>query len=188
MWRAAAWNTWKTPSRLVANIFRHSSSVRSMKARLPPPPMPALAKQPSTRPRFQRGCHRRLDRSGIADVANLGSILPVAPHGCRGGLVLVGVAAPDRDVAALGAQRLRDAEPDTAIAAGDDGDAAGEVENAHGSFFLGVSIWIGALKSCVQMAGRCSGPTMDKALGKIKYGSRYQIRCTAERNSAEHKS
>src|SRR5712691_4912006 len=50
MWRAAAWNTWNTPSRLVANIFRHSSSVRSMKARRPPPPMPALAKQPSTRP------------------------------------------------------------------------------------------------------------------------------------------
>src|SRR5262245_21925226 len=50
MWRAAAWNTWNTPSRLVANMVRHSSSVRSTKARLPPPPMPAFAKQPSTRP------------------------------------------------------------------------------------------------------------------------------------------
>src|SRR3954469_4071545 len=47
---AAAWNAWNTPSRLVANILRHSSSVRSMKELLPPPPMPALAKHPSTRP------------------------------------------------------------------------------------------------------------------------------------------
>src|SRR3954453_19018980 len=47
---AAVWNAWNTPSRLVANIVRHSSSVRSMKERRPPPPMPALAKQPSTRP------------------------------------------------------------------------------------------------------------------------------------------
>jgi hypothetical protein len=29
----------------------HSSGVRSTKARRPPPPMPALAKQPSTRPK-----------------------------------------------------------------------------------------------------------------------------------------
>src|SRR5689334_21726325 len=49
---AAAWNAWKTPSRLVANIVRHSSSVRSMKDLRPPPPMPALAKQPSTRPKM----------------------------------------------------------------------------------------------------------------------------------------
>jgi hypothetical protein len=33
---------------------RHSSSVRSIKARRPPPPMPALAKQPSTLPNVSR--------------------------------------------------------------------------------------------------------------------------------------
>src|SRR5664279_5946711 len=61
MWRAAAWNTWKTPSRLVANILRHCSSVRSIKAWRPPPPIPALAKQPSTRP----------NRSSVAAIAAL---------------------------------------------------------------------------------------------------------------------
>src|SRR3954447_6463483 len=35
-------------------MMRHSSSVRLMKARRPPPPMPALAKQPSTRPKLSR--------------------------------------------------------------------------------------------------------------------------------------
>jgi len=38
---------------------------------------------------------------------------------------------PDRDAAPGARERLRDAEPDTAIAAGDDGDAAGEIEDAH---------------------------------------------------------
>src|SRR4051795_770142 len=61
MCRAAAWNTWKTPSRLVANMLRHCSSVRSMKACRPPPPMPALAKHPSTRP----------NRSSVALIADL---------------------------------------------------------------------------------------------------------------------
>jgi len=105
-----------------------------MKARRPPPPMPALAKQPSTRPKnFQRRLHRGLDGGGIADVADFGIDLAGPLGHARGGAcVLVGVAAPDRDVAAGGVERLRDAEADAAIAAGDHGGAAGEVENAHG--------------------------------------------------------
>ena len=39
-------------------------------------------------------------------------------------------------------ERLRDAEADAAIAAGDDRDAAGEVEDVWGH--AGVSIWFGA--------------------------------------------
>src|SRR3981189_998121 len=35
-------------------MVRHCSSVRSMKACRPPPPIPALAKQPSTRPKLSR--------------------------------------------------------------------------------------------------------------------------------------
>src|SRR5258707_8630220 len=49
---------------------------------------------------------------------------------CRA-LVLVGVAAPDRNVATLGVQRLRDADADAAVTAGDNSGAASEVEDAH---------------------------------------------------------
>ncbi len=82
---------------------------------------------------FQRGGHRRLDRIGVTNIADscVGLALGTR-HGRRRGLVLVGVAAPDRDVAAGHGERLRDAEPDTAIAPGNDSDAAGEVEYAHG--------------------------------------------------------
>ena len=95
MWRAATWNTWNTPSRLVANMRRHSSSVRSMKARRPPPPMPALAKQPSTRPNVStwpssppsRRRDRRRRRSRV-DLAGPGR------HGCRRALVLARHCGP----------------------------------------------------------------------------------------------
>src|SRR5689334_64555 len=55
-------------------------------------------------------------------------------HARGGGRVLLGVAAPDRDVAATRRKCLRHSEPDTAIAAGDDGHAAGKVEDAHAGF------------------------------------------------------
>src|SRR6202022_1606127 len=86
---------------------------------------------------LHRGGHRRFDRGGIADVANAGIALAgAAGHGRGGAFVLVGVAAPDRDIAASRGERLRDAETDAAIAAGDDGDAAGEIKNAHERFRL----------------------------------------------------
>jgi hypothetical protein len=34
------------------------------------------------------------------------------------------------------------------------------------------------------VAGRCSAATMDKGIEKIKYGSRHQVRSSAQRNSA----
>src|SRR5437762_6382102 len=91
--------------------------------------------------RIERRLHRGLHGSRVADVANAGiDLAGQGGHGCGRVSVLLGVAAPDRDVAATGRKCLRDAEPDAAIAAGDDGCAAGEVEDAH----LGVSIWFGA--------------------------------------------
>src|SRR5262249_36642903 len=92
----------------------------------------------------ERGFHRILDRRGIRDVADAGLNLAGAGLHCRGsGRVLLGVAAPDRDAAATRHKCLRDAEPDTAIAAGDDGHAAGEVEDANKRF-----LW------CFHFAGR----------------------------------
>jgi hypothetical protein len=73
--------------------------------------------------------------AGSETIADAG--IDLARHGChrcRGCLVLLRVAAPDRDVASRGRQRLRDAEADAAIAAGDDGSAAAQVEDAHGTF------------------------------------------------------
>jgi hypothetical protein len=49
---------------------------------------------------------------------------------------------------------LRNAEPDTAIAAGDDGHAAGKIENVHEAFPFPMS---------------CA--SMDKRVPKIKYGA-----------------
>src|SRR6202041_2001952 len=48
-------------------MLRHCSSVRSIKACRPPPPMPALAKQPSTRP-------KRSSVAAIADLTEAGSL------------------------------------------------------------------------------------------------------------------
>ena len=81
-------------------------------------------------------------------------------------------------------QRLRDAEPDAAIAAGDDGDAAGEVENTHERFQSGLARALDGRP----MAGRCSVTTMDKAAQKIKYGLEIETLCTAGRNNAGHNS
>jgi hypothetical protein len=82
------------------------------------------------------GClHRGLDGSRIGDIADVRiDLAGTGRHGCGRALVLLGVAAPDRNVAALRVQRLRDAKADAAIAAGDDRRAAGEVKDAHGMF------------------------------------------------------
>src|SRR3954452_2308491 len=91
------------------------------------------------------GLHRIPDGGGICDVADAGiDLAGTGGHGRRGASVLLGVAAPDRDVAAGGVERLRDAKPDAAIAAGDNGDAAGKVEDVHCELPWGVSIWCGA--------------------------------------------
>ena len=115
----------------------------------------------------KRGGHYGFHRGGIGDVADAGIDLAAARgHGRRRARVLVGVAAPDRDVAARGGQRLCDAEANAAIATGDNGHAAGEVENTHERFQL---VWR-EVKPCGPMAGRFSLTTMDKPAQKIKYG------------------
>ena len=92
----------------------------------------------------ERGGHRCLDRGRIGNIANAGVNLAAAAGHRRGGVsVLVGIAAPDRNVAPGRRQRLRDAETDSAIAAGDDGHAAGEVEKSckrfHEAFPFGLA-------------------------------------------------
>jgi hypothetical protein len=54
---------------------------------------------------------------------------------------------------------MRDAKPDAAIAAGDDRDAACEIENVHLAFPVFCMTHI-----------RCPPPSMDKPAWKIKYG------------------
>ncbi len=75
-----------------------------------------------------RGAEQRGQARGRDQPADLAGS---ARHRRGRALVFVGVATPDRDVAAGSRQRLRDAKADAAIATGDDGHAAGEVENAH---------------------------------------------------------
>ena len=83
----------------------------------------------------QRGDRRgecTIDRILIANVADLG----VDAHAMRGerrhGLgVLRRIRAPDRDIRAGLGQRLRHAEPDARIAAGDERDLARQVEGAE---------------------------------------------------------
>src|SRR5437763_10411027 len=120
-------------------MLRHWSSVRSIKACRPPPPMPALAKlavDPAEP--LQGSGHRRFDRRGIADITDAAvNLARAAGHGRGGIVVFLGVAAPDRDVATRAGQRLSDAEPDAAIAAGDDGHASGEIEDTHECFQFG---------------------------------------------------
>ncbi len=120
---------------------------------------------------LQRRRHRRFDRGGIADVANPGvDLAGAAGHGGGGVLVFLGVAAPDRDVTPLGRERLRDAESDAAIASGDDGRAAGEIEDAHERFRL---LWRAFGRA--SDGGRCPSPTMDKPPLKIKYGRETEV-------------
>src|SRR6202158_2675051 len=53
-------------------MVRHCSSVRSMKASRPPPPMPALAKQPSTRPNLS-------SEAAMADLTEAESLTSQTP-------------------------------------------------------------------------------------------------------------
>jgi hypothetical protein len=108
--------------------------------------------------------HRVLHRAGVGDIADAGHDLAGSlGHGCGGGLVLVRIAAPDRDVAATERKSLRDAKPDTAIAARDDGHAAGEVEHVHGKV------------SVKYDAHQLGAGSMDKPPAKIKYGGGNEI-------------
>jgi hypothetical protein len=112
---------------------RHSSSLRSTNARRPPPPIPALAKQASPEP-SERRLEGSLDRVPVADVTHArlgGAVRRELPQCAR---VLVRIAPPDRNGATRPGERVRHAEPDAAVAAGDDRNPAGEIEIAHAAF------------------------------------------------------
>src|SRR5882672_5632749 len=121
----------------------------------------------------ERGLHGVLDGGWIGHIADAGIDLARAGrHGRGGAFVFFRIAAPDRDVAATERKCLGDAEAYAAITAGDDGHAAGEVENTHGVFPSGVSFeafpsWYDAH----QLRG-CYARSMDKPAAKIKYGSK----------------
>ena len=120
-------------------MLRHCSSVRSMKAWRPPPPMPALAKQPSTRPKCPAWPHRGLDRSGVGDVANPGvDLAGAAGHGAAAGCSSRRCGPRSRRCIRPPPAPAR-CRPDAAIAAGDDGDAAGEVENGSSDVSIGLA-------------------------------------------------
>src|SRR5437773_2375377 len=130
--------------------------------------------------RVERRLHRRLDGSRIGDIADLGMHLAgPGRHGCRRTLVLLRVAAPDRDVTTLRVQRLRDAKADTAVAAGDDGGAAGEIKNAHGMFPFA----LGRDKACAQWRADVLAQAWTSASGKSNMG-RDPFISSAQRNSA----
>ena len=97
--------------------------------------MPALAKQPSTRPKASnRSGKSVLDRRAIGDVAGprLDPRSTFTELGERGA-VLLRIAAPNRNGAAGPRERLRHAEADPAIASGDDRNTSGKIEIAgHG--------------------------------------------------------
>ncbi len=116
---------------------------------------------------LQRRRHRRFHRGGQADIADASiDLAGRAGHGRGGAFVLLGVAAPDRDIAAGRGQGLRDAEPDAAVAAGDDRDATGEVKYAHERCRLVVARVNRASDGGQVFLVR----TMDKLPEKIKYG------------------
>src|SRR5581483_5187783 len=82
----------------------------------------------------QRRPHGVRYGSRIGDVANAGIHLARSGrHGRGRRLVLLRIAAPDRNVAARGRKRLRNAKAYAAIATGNDGDAAAEIAPVHGA-------------------------------------------------------
>src|SRR5882757_10134538 len=111
-------------------MLRHCSSVRSMKAWRPPPPMPALAKQPSTRPNFA-------SVAAIADLTDAPSLtsqmrvstLPVPPAMVAAAFLFLSALRPQIETLHPAAASACAMPTDAAIAAGNDGHAAGEVED-----------------------------------------------------------
>ena len=78
-------------------------------------------------------CARRAHGRTLSSVTSVApnSALPPALRSFERGLGFRGVAAREHDRRAGGGKPFRHAEPDAAIAAGDDCDAAGEIEQVH---------------------------------------------------------
>ena len=121
------------PSRLTRITRRHSSLVISTKLGAWPP-TPALTKHESIRPSSASGVgHRLLDRLLVTDVAHDRQQLDVvAAELFDRRVVLVGVRPPDRHVGTVRSERVGHSQSDAAVAAGDQGDVAGEVEGGTG--------------------------------------------------------
>src|SRR5262249_48031547 len=108
----------------------------------------------------KRPLHRFLYGGGIADIADLGVDLSRGfCHGGGGGLVFLGITAPDRDATPTQRKCVGYSQPNTPVAAGDDRHAAGKVENTHGAL------------PYLFDASRVAPPTMDKRARKIKYAA-----------------
>jgi len=103
------------------------------------------------------------------------STLPAPPAMVRRGFLFFSALRPrSKCLHRPAAKRLRDAETDSAIAAGDDGDAAGEVENVNARFHEAFPFALARVKAA-SGGGRLSCTTMDKRALKINMGSRYRI-------------
>ena len=83
--------------------------------------------------RFDGARETGLDRGLIADIAfQRQDAAPGLGDFLTRGLVLGGVGAPDRDIGAGGGDGFRHAQSDAGVAAGDEGDFAGQVEGVGG--------------------------------------------------------
>src|SRR6266516_4385341 len=154
-------------------MLRHCSSVRSMKACRPPPPMPALAKQPSTRP----------NRSRVATIAELTeaasltsqmrvSILPAQSAMVAASLLFFSALRPQIETlhpAAASACAMPSPMPPLPP-------VMTATWSVRSKMLMNVSICFGARWTVRPMAGRCFRiPSMDKAGLKIKYGGKIEI-------------
>src|SRR5205823_7800666 len=136
------------------------------KACRPPPPMPALAKQPSTRPNVSSA-------AAIADFTEAGSAtsqirvstLPAQPAIVAAALAFFSALRPQIETlhpaAAKACAMPRPMPPFPPVMTA--------TRPERSKMLMSVSIWFGAL-DCAAVGGRCFRTTMDKLVQKIKYG------------------
>ena len=122
------------PSRLTRSTRRHSSSVISRKLDAAPADAGVDEARVDPAELADRLGHRRHDGLLVADVADHGvDVAAELRQLLDGGVVLRRVGAPDGDGRAALGEPLGVAEADAAVAAGDEADVAGEIEEpAHG--------------------------------------------------------
>ncbi len=129
MWRTASRAVKNAPSRLTLITRRHSSADMSTKldARLL---TPALTNTESIRPSSATvsAMPETTASSSLTSHTIENTSTSYAAEAVDGGVVLVGVGAPDGDVGAVLGEAFRHPEADAAVAAGDQCDASGQVE------------------------------------------------------------
>src|ERR1700676_648614 len=148
-------------------MLRHCSSVRSMKACRPPPPMPALAKQPSTRPNRSRA-------AAIADLTEAGSLtsqirvstLPAHPAMVAAALLFFSALRPQIETlhpAAASAWAMPSPIPPLPP-------VMTATRPLRSKMLMSVSSSVWRAFSRVRWRADVPNPTMDKLVQKIKYG------------------